>query len=744
VNLLQSLRSRLVLLVLAALTPGAILLTYSIHEATERSIDQARNSLMTLARVTATGTSRFLAANKESMELFARRPQVRLLDGRRCDPVISDFRDMFPSFANLTTITLDGTAVCSAVPQPGGKPVNIAKTEWFQRSIVEKRFLAGHPFVGPITGRWVSVLVSPIRDEHNAVTGFVGLPLDLKLFAPGIEGTQLSPGMRAGIVTNDGYLVWRSEDQEGLVGRYVGNVPVVRRIMETQNGNLDGTGTDGIHRLYAVAPIPETDWYAFVGLPSAPLYDKARNDARTIAFFGLLGLFAALVLALLLARRVADPISGISAAARAIKEGTDARAPIGGPREVKQLAADFNSLVDAWTALQEQSRQSQESVFQAQQVFRVLVENSPDIIARYDRDCRRTYVNPAYLKEAQIPREQLIANSPLQRSPLPAAGAAALEDLLRRVLDSGLPEAIDVSWPGEQGTGRWFNIYAFPELDQDGRIVSVMTVSRNISARKVAEEEVRRLNQELEQRVTERTAQLQAANKELEAFAYSVSHDLRAPLRHIGGFVALLEDKLGASADEDTRHFMTTITAAAQQMATLIDDLLSFSRMGRQDMASARVDLGALVRDIVDEIKAGAPQRKIDWRIGELPVVTGDRAMLRIALVNLIANAVKFTQKKAEAQIEIGSRTEAGEVVIFVRDNGVGFDMKQAEKLFGVFQRLHAASDFEGTGIGLANVRRVVSRHGGRTWAEGRVDEGATFSFSLPLTEGGIVGCTAS
>jgi signal transduction histidine kinase len=238
---------------------------------------------------------------------------------------------------------------------------------------------------------------------------------------------------------------------------------------------------------------------------------------------------------------------------------------------------------------------------------------------------------------------------------------------------------------------------------------------------------------DLEKRVAERTAELAASNKELEAFAYSVSHDLRAPLRHIDGFMKLLQKNAGTALDEQGRHYMNAISQAARKMGLLIDDLLSFSRMGRHAMSFQQVEIGPLVRDVIGELAPDAAGRNIAWRIGELPVVGGDAAMLRLVLDNLIANALKFTRPRQEAHIEIGSLPgQNAHAVIFVRDNGVGFDMTYADKLFGVFQRLHRAEGFEGTGIGLASVRRIIARHGGRTWAEGKVDQGATFYFSLP------------
>ncbi|NJD08732.1 MAG: response regulator [Methylococcaceae bacterium] len=261
-------------------------------------------------------------------------------------------------------------------------------------------------------------------------------------------------------------------------------------------------------------------------------------------------------------------------------------------------------------------------------------------------------------------------------------------------------------------------------------------LQQEVAERQRAEEEVRRLNQQLEQRVLERTAELEAANKSLEAFAYSVSHDLRAPLRHIAGFTGLLRKKLQSSLDEQSAHYLDTIAEVVQRMATLIDDLLAFSRLGRNEMRKIRIDLSALLQEVIRDFDQETKGRVIDWRIAELPAVIGDRPMLRMVLVNLVSNALKFTQPRAVAEIEIGCLpAKENETVLFVRDNGVGFDMNYADKLFGVFQRLHGADEFEGTGIGLANVRRIIGRHGGKTWAEGKVDGGATVYFTLPRSE---------
>ena len=230
-----------------------------------------------------------------------------------------------------------------------------------------------------------------------------------------------------------------------------------------------------------------------------------------------------------------------------------------------------------------------------------------------------------------------------------------------------------------------------------------------------------------------RTIELEASNKELEAFAYSTSHDLRAPLRHVAGYSELLQKHASSVLDEKSRRYVAMILESAKRMGTLIDDLLAFSRIGRTEAHNTLVSLEQVVREVLSEVERETDGRDIAWKVGALPSLHGDRAMLRIALHNLIANAVKFTRTRPQAEIEIGSTNgKPDEVVVFVKDNGVGFDMKYVGKLFGVFQRLHRPESFEGTGIGLATVQRIVARHGGRVWAEGSIDGGATFYIAAP------------
>ena len=426
-----------------------------------------------------------------------------------------------------------------------------------------------------------------------------------------------------------------------------------------------------------------------------------------------------------LANRLTQPITELSETmSRAERGEPNVHADVSGPKDIRDMAAAFNSML---AALQEREQALRESM-----AFQDSLLNAMPIPVFYkDRNGRYVGFNKAYEAYFGATIDQLIGKTAFDISPRELAEIYHAKDA--ELFESGGVQQYESRVKNTHGELRdvIFNKAVF--ADSQGAIGGLIGAILDITDRKNAEEEIRKLNQELEQRVVERTAQLELANRELEAFSYSISHDLRAPLRHIDGFVRLLEERTEANLDEKSRHYMSTISDSARRMSTLIDDILSFSRMGRREMADTLVDLGALVQEVIRELEAETPGRAIEWRVAELPVVVGDHAMLRVVLVNLISNALKFTRKCPQAEIGIGCQPGSdAETIVFVRDNGAGFDMQYANKLFGVFQRLHSSDEFEGTGIGLAIVKRIVERHGGRVWAEGKVDGGATFYFSLP------------
>src|ERR1700676_2653567 len=351
----------------------------------------------------------------------------------------------------------------------------------------------------------------------------------------------------------------------------------------------------------------------------------------------------------------------------------------------------------------------------------IFVRNMSDIITYWNRGAQELYGWAAEDALGKYSQHLLQTVFP-----------APVDDIRAELLRTG-------RWEGElkktRADGTQVGVASRWSLRRDGqeRPVAILETNNDVTERKRREQEIEALNLELAKRSTE----LESINKELEAFAYSVSHDLRAPLRHIAGYTELLQKKISSALDEKSNHYIMMMLDSAKRMGNLIDDLLAFSRIGRTETQKTLVSLAQLVREALTEVRQDTEGRNIAWKIGALPDFYGDRSMLRLALINLISNAIKFTRTRPRAEIEIGCQDQKkNQVVVFVRDNGVGFDMKYVNKLFGVFQRLHPSDAFEGTGIGLATVQRIIRRHGGAVWAEGVVDSGATFYFSAPRPQG--------
>ncbi|MGF6711692.1 PAS domain S-box-containing protein [Luteibacter sp. W1I16] len=362
----------------------------------------------------------------------------------------------------------------------------------------------------------------------------------------------------------------------------------------------------------------------------------------------------------------------------------------------------------------------------------LIVQAVREPIAMLDRHLRTLLVNTAFAELYGLDSES-DHNLPLEGIGDGAWGDTALLQRLSDVIarDRELWD-YELTQRTADGIDRFVVINARRIEQPDSAHPALLLTVSDITARALVEQKVNELNRQLEGKVE----QISDVNRELEAFSYSVSHDLRAPLRHISGFAGKLEMQLGDKADDRVRHYIDVISSSSRRMAQLIDDLLVFSRLGRGALRLQPVDMQSLVEEARALVETDAQDRRIDWKIAPMPIVIGDENMLRTVWQNLLGNAVKYTSHREFAQIEVGlDRTPAGDYEFSVRDNGAGFDMQYAGKLFGVFQRLHRASEFPGNGIGLANVRRIISRHGGRTWAEGEIDRGATFHFSLPASD---------
>lgn len=392
---------------------------------------------------------------------------------------------------------------------------------------------------------------------------------------------------------------------------------------------------------------------------------------------------------------------------------------ITGRRKAERLLHKLNE------ELEERVNERTLSLSKSEERFRSTLDNMLEGCQIIGFDWKYIYINDAAEKHYRRPKDELIGKRYMDM--WPGIEETEVFGFIKRCMEERINHQMDNEFIFPDGSPGWFelSIQAVPE--------GVFILSHDISERKLAEMKILKLNEELEQKVIERTSELETVNKELEAFSYSVSHDLRAPLRHIDGFIKMLQSSLKEKLDEKSIRYLGIISSAAKQMGQLIDDLLHFSRMNRTEIHYSLVDMNKMVNEVKEEIMSTIMNRNIEWKISNLPGIQTDPSMIRVVWMNLISNAVKYTSKVEKPIITIDTQRNENEITFIVKDNGAGFDSNYSHKLFGVFQRLHSAEEYEGTGIGLATVKRIVSRQGGNTWAEGELGKGATFYFSLPI-----------
>ncbi len=518
----------------------------------------------------------------------------------------------------------------------------------------------------------------------------------------------------------------------------------------------------------AFPPLPETDGYRTVDRTVrlwkrivqnneilGTVYFEAAYDPfeRLRDYIGILGvvfvvsLSAAALMSARLQKTVTAPILEIAAMARRVVEQRDfsSRAQVASEDEIGVLGGAFNSMLaeigQRTETLEESNRQlhheiaERERAEQAQRLgerrIRTLVSAITQVVWAADEHGGFAERHDAW--EAYTGQTLAQYRGLGWRSAFDEEARVALDVAWARAV--ALPQPFELElrlWSAESQRHRFVQLRAVPLVADDGRAQEWIGAIRDVEDRRMLEQNLRTLNAELEERVAARTAELETANKELESFSYSVSHDLRAPIRAINGFCALLSRDHETALDAEAQRKVGIIKGEAERMGALIDDLLAFSRLGRKALQRTELDMHELASNVYQRLSRELNGRTVDFRIGALPKAMGDRSLFEQVWVNLLSNAIKFSSKKPDAAVEVGAISEERELVYYVRDNGAGFDPKHRDKLFGVFQRLHHGDEFPGTGVGLALVHRIVTRHGGRIWADGKPGEGATFHFTLP------------
>ncbi len=565
-------------------------------------------------------------------------------------------------------------------------------------------------FDDPKTAR-ESLLLLKARPEISAAAIYTAKGALFASYPPGAAGENL-PGLPGA----DGYQIDRSE------------LAVFKRIVD--NKEILGT-----------------------------VYLRARHHLleRIGGYFGILSLVmvASLLLAVVLSSWlnsvVTKPILAISGVARQVIEARDfsLRAPKTTEDEIGTLADGFNGMlaeIGRRAEVLEQSnrsleheiaerREAEEALRASERRNRTLIAASTSVV--WNADGRGFFADeqPSWAAYTGQAPEQYLGLG--WRRAFEAGDQAAVEEAWVHALDD--PGAFDLEvrlWHEPSKRHRQVSLRGVPVIDAGGGVAEWIGTVTDLDDQRSAERDLRTLNTELEDRVASRTAEFEAANKELESFSYSVSHDLRSPLRAVAGFSKLLWEEHADQLDEEAKRKLGFVQGEAHRMGVLIDDLLAFSRLGRQAMQKGEVDMQAMAGAMYQRLLAQHSGPPVEFRLGMLPHAAGDRVLLDQVWANFLSNALKFSAKREHPVIEVGAVSDEKEHIYFVRDNGAGFDPRYQAKLFGVFQRLHDASEFAGTGVGLALVGRIVNRHGGRVWADGRVDHGATFSFTLPKEPG--------
>ncbi len=625
--------------------------------------------------------------------------------------VLKTSRD-YQAVRDFTWLNPKGVAIYSSNPDMIG--VDYSDRSYFRDVANGREWMISELIIAKTTGEPVFGISRGIRDGKGALLGIVFAAIAPEKLEPRLAVERHKGGGYA-IVDNKGMLVYRypainaTWEERNWLRLY----PRLEKVLKGEEvaDRAVYAPYEGKMRLSAATPVSSIGW----AVTAATREEEVTGPIiRSIAKSALLFLsvsLAAFLVALALSRKITSPVEALSSHAFAFGQGEV-------PEKVKiNHISEFQDLADAFNTMAGKVQAREMALRESEGRFRAFTETSSLAVGVSSPDGKFLYVNKAYEKLFGFTQEELnhLNASELWRNP---------EDR-RKMMDAvgskGFLMDHEVELKRKDGTPFWAML-SVNSVDYGGSQATMASVY-DITERKKAE-----------QALAERTAKLEEINKELESYSYSISHDLRAPLRAIDGYARMLLKKHGHEFDEDSMRKFNVIRSSSQMMGQLIEDILTLSRLGRAKMSIANLEMEGIIKDVWKELQTINPERNMTLNIQAMPSAYGDRTLIKQVYANLLANAVKFTKYKDPAEIEAGGYTDGDDDVYYVKDNGIGFDMTYYDKLFGIFQRLHNNPDFEGTGVGLAIIHRVILMHGGKVWAEGKVDEGATFYFTLPLS----------
>ncbi|MDD5167278.1 MAG: ATP-binding protein [Syntrophales bacterium] len=708
----RSIQSRLILLLLLILIPVLTIQAFSYYDSYRIRRASALQANLEIARAVAKAFESFIQdILHQELAIGLAITSSQPMTSKDINRILKASRD-YAAIRDFTWMNANGVAVYSSNSAMIG--INYSDRSYFRTVAGGREWMVSELITAKTTGEPVFGISRGIRDDRGTLLGIIFaaiIPekLDARL------AVQRGKGAGFAIVDNKGMLVYRYpaiaatwEERNWL--KLHPRIETILKGEEVADGAVAAPYDEGRMRLSAATPVPSIGWAVTAATReedvTGPIISSISQSALLFLFVAL----AAFLIAFAFSRKITGPVTALRAHALALGQGeTPEPVKINHVREFQDLAEAVNRMAEKVWAREADLRESEER-------FRTIAETLPALISlSRSEDSTIVFTNKAFNEVLGFRKEEIIG----RKGPDVYFYPADREKMIDALKEQGFVNNYQLKIKRSDGRPLWL-LSSVQTIIFAGK-PAILAASIDITERKRAEDALE-----------ERTQQLEDANDELESFTYSVSHDLKAPLRAVDGYSRMLLKKYGTELSADAVRMLTVIRSSTERINVLIDDLLSFSRILRNRLSPAEIDMDKLVSEVWDEIRAEHQQRELELKIKELRPGFGDRALIKQVLFNILSNAVKFTKNRKPGIIEISSCTEPGRVVYCLRDNGIGFDMAYYDNLFGVFKRLHGHEEYEGTGVGLAIVQRIIHRHGGQVWAEGQVDKGATFYFTLP------------
>ena len=727
---LLALRPRLLFLVLLAVLPALGLVLYTGMEQRSAASAAARLEVQRWSRMVVHRQEDEIQAARQILATLSQVDDVREEKTATCNSLFAGILRSHPQIASLLAIRPSGQVFCSTLHVKSA-PVFPDQAE-IQRALQSQDLTIGKYALDPGTDMAVLSLSYPVFGHDGQPQSILFATLQLTWLDDFASSLGLPPGSMVVVFDQTGKILARYPNAQEWVGKLMPEQALVQTVStQNQEGTAQAIGPDQVSRLYAFAPLGDKihlGCSVAVGIPVIAISAVADDSlVRNLILLGSAAIFALLVAwvfgDVFIVRRVNLILAATQRLARGdLSARTGIRRPIG---ELSQLAYAFDRMADS---LQERDKELRE----AESRYRTLVEQAPAItyIARLNPASSALYISPQ-IQSLGFSPEEWIADPERWVKQIHSDDRVRVLEHLARTHANQEPFQVEYRIISRDGEVHWFRDQAALVRGSAGEPLYFEGILLDITDRKRAEEEIRNLNANLEQRVQDRTQELLVVNQELEAFSYSVSHDLRTPVASAQNLARLILETYGSQIPADCLRSLKLIDENMKMMDRLITDLLDLARTTRQPLVKQTVIPTDLVKQLVEELRSLYEGRKVEFVIDEMPRCEADPGLARQVFVNLLSNAIKFTRAREVARIEVGYGPANGERAYFVKDNGVGFDEQSADRLFGAFQRLHSEDEYEGSGIGLAIVARIIHRHGGRIWAEGQVEQGATFYFVL-------------